>query len=191
MDVAEGRVDLSEVLQGLERHQAKIESRIRQLSLQLEETRLLYKRVERLKDADVAPEIGGAQIELLGDLSPNHTVDVSPLSTQMNTASSRSTGATSQKPKIYEKDRVIDHARDVLNTAVKPLDRAELLEAFIERGYTPDVKDKPKFIGKTLWASDEFVHAAGMDAGGYWLASRKLPDGYHADERDGAGGAGS
>lgn len=69
-------------------------------------------------------------------------------------------------------DFVAEFARRLLTEANRPLDRSEILEAILARGYSLDVTNPPKFIGKTLWGHKDFIH---IDKRGYWLTGIDVP----------------
>ncbi|WP_334545041.1 hypothetical protein [Rhizobium leguminosarum] len=66
---------------------------------------------------------------------------------------------------------VVKLAKKILLNAGRPLSRQEILANISKLGYTLNVANPPKFVGKTLWAHKDFVH---VDQQGYWLAS-KMP----------------
>ncbi|MBX4961373.1 hypothetical protein [Rhizobium binae] len=73
---------------------------------------------------------------------------------------------------------VVSVTKKILREAGRPLSRQEILARMIDLGFTLTVANPPKFIGKTLWAHEDFVH---VDQQGYWLASdTRRPTGAHA-----------
>lgn len=72
--------------------------------------------------------------------------------------------------------KVLRYAKEVLGSAEFPLDRHDLINKFRELGFTPNVTDPARFVGKILWKSNEFIHAKHEGVwSGYWLKSRELP----------------
>ncbi|MDM9628424.1 hypothetical protein QTL95_21230 [Rhizobium sp. S152] len=68
---------------------------------------------------------------------------------------------------------VVERSKRILLSAGKPLQRAELLERIEGSGFLLDVSDPPRFVGRTLWDSDDFIH---IEKRGYWLAGENIPE---------------
>lgn len=62
-------------------------------------------------------------------------------------------------------------AFSILMEAGRPLDRAELFDAFKQRGIIIDGPNPAKLVGKILWEAPEFEHSED----GYWIAGQPLP----------------
>ncbi|WP_141514326.1 hypothetical protein [Rhizobium sp. M1] len=67
---------------------------------------------------------------------------------------------------------VVARSKVILKEAGKPLERGELLERIAASGFEITTTDPSRFIGRTLWESDDFIH---IDKEGYWLADEDQP----------------
>ncbi|MGO8036138.1 hypothetical protein [Rhizobium leguminosarum] len=69
---------------------------------------------------------------------------------------------------------VVVRAKKILKAAGRPLDRADLLREIEASGFSIQASNPARFIGRTLWGSDEFVH---IPKEGYWLKGEDVPHG--------------
>ncbi|MBY5494704.1 hypothetical protein [Rhizobium leguminosarum] len=96
----------------------------------------------------------------------------------------RSTGTTVSLAKIKDTRKckrhhrgsltgeVISHAKSILISEGRPLERSELLRQIVEAGVEVTASNPAKFIGRTLWESDDFIH---IPREGYWLKDIDIP----------------
>ncbi|TBF36976.1 hypothetical protein ELG88_17980 [Rhizobium leguminosarum] len=67
---------------------------------------------------------------------------------------------------------VVARSKRILREIGRPMDRAELLLHITAGGYDITTADPSRFIGRTLWESEDFIH---IPKKGYWLAGVAEP----------------
>ncbi|ANM04627.1 hypothetical protein AMC78_CH02540 [Rhizobium phaseoli] len=67
---------------------------------------------------------------------------------------------------------VVSRSKEILLAAGHPLQRTELLVRIEASGFLVETANPAKFIGRTLWESEDFVH---IPKRGYWLKGRETP----------------
>lgn len=148
-------------IEGLREEIVALEATSREIAARLQRARTLLSSLEEF--VDTAPTSD------LGSTAPMDVV-ASPVSEGVETQTV-ATETEIIRPRSNA-DLVIDVSRQLLVEAGRPMERGEILEAFLARGYSLEVKNPPKFIGKTLWASSDFVH---VDKRGYWITGAEVP----------------
>lgn len=66
---------------------------------------------------------------------------------------------------------VIARSKAILKEAGRPLDRGDLLERISATGFQITTTEPSRFIGRTLWESEDFIH---IPKQGYWLAEEDM-----------------
>ncbi|KSV87555.1 hypothetical protein [Sinorhizobium sp. GL28] len=84
--------------------------------------------------------------------------------------------AGTRKKKKFRKGsqtaEVIARSKNILKEAGRPLERGDLLERIRASGFQVTTRDPARFIGRTLWESEDFIH---IPKEGYWLAGHDVP----------------
>ncbi len=85
-------------------------------------------------------------------------------------------GPTLRSKKQFRKGsqtgEVVARSKKILRDIGRPMDRAELLLHITAGGYDITTADPSRFIGRTLWESEDFIH---IPKKGYWLAGVAEP----------------
>lgn len=68
---------------------------------------------------------------------------------------------------------VVSRSKKILLAAGRPLQRTELLSKLEASGLLIEAKDPARFVGRTLWESEDFLH---IPKRGYWLQGEEVPD---------------
>lgn len=69
---------------------------------------------------------------------------------------------------------VITRSKQILKASGRPLERGDLLREIEASGFIIQASNPARFIGRTLWESEEFIH---IPKEGYWLKGEDLPPG--------------
>ncbi|MET0363694.1 MAG: hypothetical protein ABW169_03485 [Sphingobium sp.] len=68
---------------------------------------------------------------------------------------------------------LLEAARHILISEMRPMKRGELVNRLEESGYEVIGSDKNRVFGTNMWRSDKFVTIPGL---GYWPVDMTLPD---------------
>lgn len=101
----------------------------------------------------------------------------------MNSNAGGDSAIGSSEPKSVKKKRgfhagsqtaeVVSRSKKILLQAGVPLQRSELLSRIEASGFTLNASNPSRFVGRTLWQSDEFIHIRNR---GYWLKDEELDE---------------
>ncbi|QND38221.1 hypothetical protein HB771_09335 [Rhizobium leguminosarum bv. viciae] len=97
-------------------------------------------------------------------------IEVPPLSDQG--VAGLDTRSKKQFRKGSQTGEVVARSKKILQDVGRPMDRAELLLHITAGGYDITTADPSRFIGRTLWESEDFIH---IPKKGYWLAGVAEP----------------
>lgn len=135
--------------------------------------RLVVDQVQQLRKARQALDVKLAKAEQAREVLRQFLSD--PDTKASSRLIGNEIGAGENKKKFRKGSQtaeVIARARALLKKTGRPLERRELLEGIAADGYQIKTKDPARFIGRTLWESDDFVH---IPRQGYWLAEDDIP----------------
>jgi hypothetical protein len=143
--------DLSAALRAVQRRIANLRTQARHIEAQIAKA----EEIARMIVASIDEEMKGAP----------HAV--------LDRAGTQRSPSSEVKESHNNGELVVKLSREILLEANRPLSRQEILTKINELGYTLRVANPPKFIGRTLWAHEGFVH---IPQQGYWLANVDKPE---------------
>lgn len=152
MNLDQRNEDLSAALEAVKRRIVNLRAQARHIEAQIA-------KAEEIADMIVASmdeEMKGAQHQAVLDRADTQRSPSSEIKETHNNG-----------------ELVVKLSREILLEANRPLSRQEILTKINELGYTLSVANPPKFIGRTLWAHEGFVH---IPQQGYWLANVGVPE---------------
>ncbi|TAY13993.1 hypothetical protein [Rhizobium leguminosarum] len=132
--------------------------------------RLISDQVEQLEKARDAIDLKLARAREARESVLRFLDDLPLPETAVLKALGRMTYASKQTKRFRKGSKtgeVVARSKKILQESGRPMDRAELLERIVSSGYTIATSDPSRFIGRTLWESEDFVH---IPKQGYWLA---------------------
>ncbi|AJD41673.1 hypothetical protein C9413_29975 [Rhizobium sp. SEMIA 4085] len=102
---------------------------------------------------------------------------LSDTSEHEDSKASSNAGLKRKKPTKHHRGsltgEIVKRSRAILLSAGRPLERSELLEEIERDGFKVKASNPARFIGRTLWESEEFIH---VPKAGYWIKGQHLPE---------------
>jgi hypothetical protein len=152
MNPAQRNADLSTALEAVQRRIVNLRAQAKHIEAQITKA----EEIASMIVATIEEEFKGAEIQVVLEDAGTHP-------------------SSSSEPRDAHNngELVVKLSREILLEAKRPLSRQEILAKISELGYALSVANPPKFIGRTLWAHEDFIH---IPQQGYWLASVGLPE---------------